>query len=328
MKPATRNLLSGLTALAGLAGLIWLVLVFGRLPNWVSDRYIVHVDLPTAAGLAASSRVKLNGIDIGYIETIALKDDPTLGVKLTCSIDPQYRIPVNVRAKVATGIFGGSAVLSFVTTESPEGESQYLARDGTAHISGDTSSMAQRFEKMFSKRLEAFDELASTYTDLGRRLRELLDEQDLAAVDAGELSPNLYTVIARADANLADLRQTIAAISELVTDETLRADVRATAANARQLTDSARRFTDSAQSQFEQLARRYIDLADQLSVTLEQVDAMVTRASSGQGTVGKMLNDPSLYNSLEDAAGRLGLALRELQLLLEKWKAEGLPVQF
>jgi hypothetical protein len=41
-----------------------------------------------------------------------------------------------------------------------------------------------------------------------------------------------------------------------------------------------------------------------------------------------MLNNPDLYNALEDAATRLDHALRDVQLFLQKVSAEGLPVNF
>ena len=41
-----------------------------------------------------------------------------------------------------------------------------------------------------------------------------------------------------------------------------------------------------------------------------------------------MLNSPDLYLSLPDAAIRLERALTDLQLLVQKIRAEGLPIDF
>jgi hypothetical protein len=69
-------------------------------------------------------------------------------------------------------------------------------------------------------------------------------------------------------------------------------------------------------------------VADSLSATLEDVRRLTRLASEGQGTVAQMLNNPDLYNSMTDAAQRLERALTEAQLLIEKYKAEGVPIHF
>ena len=55
---------------------------------------------------------------------------------------------------------------------------------------------------------------------------------------------------------------------------------------------------------------------------------LAAKASDGKGAMGKLLNDPALYDNLNDTAERIGQTADELKLLIEKWKAEGLPVQF
>jgi hypothetical protein len=44
--------------------------------------------------------------------------------------------------------------------------------------------------------------------------------------------------------------------------------------------------------------------------------------------VGKLLQDPKLYNNLNDAAVRLGQAIDEVKNLLEKVRKEGLPLKY
>lgn len=60
----------------------------------------------------------------------------------------------------------------------------------------------------------------------------------------------------------------------------------------------------------------------------DQLDAILARLSSGEGTLGRLLNDPRLYNDMSDAAQRLTLTLRDLQTLVRKVKEEGLELKF
>ena len=50
--------------------------------------------------------------------------------------------------------------------------------------------------------------------------------------------------------------------------------------------------------------------------------------NSGQGTVGRLMNDPKLYDEMTEAAQRLTITLRDLQALVRRVKEEGLELKF
>ncbi|MEY2716247.1 MAG: hypothetical protein RIT24_2590, partial [Planctomycetota bacterium] len=55
---------------------------------------------------------------------------------------------------------------------------------------------------------------------------------------------------------------------------------------------------------------------------------LMVAARSGKGTVGRLMQDPQLYENLTDTARRAEEAVAKLNLLLDKIRAEGLGVQF
>ena len=54
---------------------------------------------------------------------------------------------------------------------------------------------------------------------------------------------------------------------------------------------------------------------------------MLVAARTGDGTVGRLMKDPALYEGLTDAAKRLDEALAKMNLLLDKIRAEGINVE-
>jgi hypothetical protein len=76
------------------------------------------------------------------------------------------------------------------------------------------------------------------------------------------------------------------------------------------------------------LVNRLLPVADEAARTIEDVRRLTRAAIDGDGTVALLLRNPDLYLSLDDAAQRLELAAREVQLLAEKLKKEGLPIGF
>ena len=336
MTERTRNMVVGTTLLAALIALGFLIVLFDEVPAALSNTYVVHVDLTNANGLSSGSRVTLNGLDIGFVEAMRIKDNPAEGVEADCRISGRFDIPTNVEVLALASPFGGGGLLDFVVRgEALEGAPAYLPRDGSMRLTGRPTSLGIRLERIAERidthlraQLERFgamaDEitvLARQYTEVGRKVETLIEPRDPAEVDRGDATANLHSAIVRADAGLKEMRELLAGAQAIVNDPTFQSDVKATAANARAL-------TESANEQLDTLARKFTDVADELSVSLDHINALLTDVRAGKGTVGKLMQQDELYNALDDAAKRLSDALREFQLMLQKWSAEGVPVQF
>ena len=115
-------------------------------------------------------------------------------------------------------------------------------------------------------------------------------------------------------------------------DDQLRGDARLAVHNANvlieQATETMVQFADLAgriQTDSESVSRHLAPVLDELASTLEEVHGLIARAAEGQGTIAQLLNNPDLYVSLTDAALRLERTLRDVQLLVEKVRSDGLP---
>jgi uncharacterized protein YukE len=92
--------------------------------------------------------------------------------------------------------------------------------------------------------------------------------------------------------------------------------------------DEFKRVAQSIETDSHAVATRLNPALDELARTLEEARGTFRRANQGEGTVAQLLNNPDLYRSLEDAAQRLDLVLREAQLALQKVKAEGVRIRW
>lgn len=62
-----------------------------------------------------------------------------------------------------------------------------------------------------------------------------------------------------------------------------------------------------------EIVERGADMVQNLGVLSDQIGRIVSKVEKGQGTLGKLLNDPSLYNHLNDTAGRLNTIATSVQ---------------
>jgi len=320
-----------------------LLMLFGYVPKLLETGYVVRVELEHAGGLSKGSVARLSGIRIGRITSIELTTAPKVGVMAVIMIDEGIRIPQDVQVKVAAPIFTGSSSLAFNIPAEAEREPSIgmLPTDGSVVLQGEVPELVSEFAgalrtafegsvesikaelveplDQFDRIEENFNTLSQHWIEVGQRLEDLLEDRSLDEVDAKQVKGNLTTVLKRMDQRLAQMKDTLTEARQWIKHTT--DEVHDTAAEIKSTAGT------TAQS-VEQLTRRYVALADGLSKAIGDIQKLAFKASQGQGAVGKLLNDPVLYDSLNDSAERIGQAADEFRLLIEKWKAEGLPVQF
>ncbi len=339
MRQPVRNFLVGTTSIVALLGFASLLLLFGELDRFIRPRYVLTIHTDHAAGLRPGSSVELNGVPIGVVDKVVVQDSASNPVKVTTLISRDIQIPAGARPFAATSLLGGASILQMEAAPLPV-DTGYLPNDGSASI---TSSIPFRMVEQITAELDSrmtpvmeallkFDELSQTYITLGESLNELVRPQGEDTLSAGE-QPNLHTAVARVNDVLETARQALELSRDWLDDEQMRSDARTAVSKASTLIDKTSetmdRFTQlagSLESDSDQLVKRLLPVADEMAATLEEVRRVTSLASEGDGSVALFLNNPDLYNSLDDAAIRLDKTLKELTLFIQKAKAEGLPI--
>jgi ABC-type transporter Mla subunit MlaD len=258
-------------------------------------------------------------------------------------ISEEIDVPVDAEPFSVTPIIGGSARLQLQAPVVRPGQATpMLAKDGTARITGPirgglldaiSKQLDARMEPI-NRALENFNTLSATYTDLGRNLNDLLATQSPEVI-AGGAPPNIKTAVTKLNSALDDIHAALDLAKDWLGDEQIRADARTSVEKARTLIENATAavekyatLAESLQSDSQQMVHKLLPLADQLAATLEDVNRLTHAASRGEGTVGQLMTNPDLYNSLNDAALRLERTLVEVQLLIQKFKKEGVPINW
>ena len=354
MKEQTRNTIVGLTAVVGIVGFLGLMLLFGYLPTWLERGYEVRVSLANASGLTDGSRVKLSGIDIGRVIRVDLQQPSRPGVVVTTLIREDVLVPRAVRVEAESPLLGGSPTLAFdVSKLTPEQTADLLPTDGTAEIEGEALTLVsqfagelqaaiteptQQFQQMverFDKIGDSFERLSEEWRQVGSNLNQLTDARGVEDVDSGQVTGNLTTVLARTDQRLAEIHGIIQGVDRWVNNPELSENVQAAVVNVRDLTERFKQSVDGADGliaesrlHLDRLTKRYIAVADDVSAAVGSLRQAIDKTHTTNGTIGKLLNDHTLYDNLNDSFKRLQKAMTEFQLLIQKWKEEGLPIQF
>ncbi|MGP1272482.1 MAG: MlaD family protein [Phycisphaerales bacterium] len=315
MKPTSRDAMIGLTTIGGLLVLAWMLLRFGELAGVGQTFKTFSLRVESARGVSQVSPVTFNGVRVGDVTAIRLAEDGSGDALIDLRVREETRIPTDFRVFLDAS-FVGEAVVDLIgrptnDAEVVRGEGEvYTVELGslTAGLTEELSSRLDSFERTASK----VEELAETYTDVGRRLAVVLDSDEPGDRDLRSTLERIEAVLSQAEswldegALLADVREAIdrfEASAEAIGDETR----------------ALRERTETT-----------LDAADRALVSLDEAGShmteLVTRINRGEGTLGQLATNPDLFNSLTATVEQLQALLKEARLLVEKYRDEGVTV--
>ena len=254
--------------------------------NILKSDNIYYVYYDDVSGLQKSSRVNLRGVEVGNVREITLMQD---NVKVEIAIASEYAemIPDNSVAEIASaGLMGGMEIYIV------QGDSKKAMPDGGT-FKGEV-------------RTDMISMLAGKGSDLLDGLNTTVDNVNTLLADnsegIGQLVANLESVTSSIDAVLAASSGDIkGAISDLHAFTTT-------------LTENSGRI----EAMLANLETFSGDLADadivnQLKATVDSLNSVLASVQNSEGSVGKLLYDSELYNSLTTASDNLGLLLEDVK---------------
>ncbi|CAN5644091.1 MlaD family protein [soil metagenome] len=268
------EVLVGIIVTAGLivaiAGTVWLS------RGGLERGYPLYAKFSWGEGLKRGQPVLLSGVTAGYVDKVEFI--PTGGVLATLRMTGGYRVPKGSRASVIpAGFFGDKAVALVPERPNPvthaEGDTLPVAPSppGVDQLAARADSIAgsvQAITREFERELvlgRGLAELRATLAGTNRLVSQL---SQIAAAQSRQL-----------DATMASLRGAAAAIDPAKVDSTLR-NLQAASANA-------------------------VELSSELTRTSEQLSLTLAKLESGEGTAGRLLNDPALYNDVRRLVTRV-----------------------
>lgn len=345
MSPNVRNFVVGFVSIIGLVAFAILLMLFGELDEIRTPRYEITVYMNNAGGLRDGSTVELDGVPIGRIDSITLDPRPErleFPVRVVAKIGHDVRIPTSAEGAVETQLIAGAAIMQLRTISPPPGVVlSFHPTDGSALLLIEHKPLLEQLVTELDSRTEpliqamqAIEALSETYIEVGNNLNTLLRPQGPESLAEGEL-PNLHAAVVRFHDIIDDTQAALQLAQDWLGDEQLRQEVHTAVTKASRLIDDASdtmarigQFTTQLEGRTDELAERLIPLADEMALIFEQVRLITHAAAEGDGTIGHLLNNPDLYNNLNDSAIRFERALREVQLFMQKVSAEGLPIRW
>jgi hypothetical protein len=360
MNPARQNIIVGIFAMAGIAILCVLIMMFSDVLTWATrNAYPVLIKFDEGTtGVREGASVTFYGKRIGQTLSIDFINPnmPAHGVYVRIMVEGRYTLPQNARAEVLTSMMGFGRPALQIVVDDVVPVSETIARDGTGEIPGRIipvldQVVPKEFQQTVDTATARIGELAKELTPVANDLHNLITIRTMEQVDADPMqrvTANLYTAVQRLD-------QTLKAFNAVLADPKSQENLIASIDNLRHITDTSRvtaerlqRFSieaeqfmgdarvvtarlnqtlDTIDSTVSSSGRKFATVADAAAQALREIDRSFALMNEGQGTAGLFLRDNRLYESMVLTAERLARAIEEFRDLLVLWKKGDIRVR-
>ena len=340
MSERRRNIAVGITVIVALALLGSLILIFAGLPSMFTGGYEVRILLDASYDLASGDPVYMSGIRVGTITEVGFADpaQPGGGVMVIAKIDDEIRLPGNLKPVVYTRGFTGKGYLQ-LNTEGPypvdaEGRLvQFIAKGSKTPIQGEGRGSGLIPDD--------FRQAIKNVADLAQNLNRLVSPPTTASAPGTGPATASAPAEVSLTGTITRLNRALDSITEVTGDPQNQENIRTMLANLstasaqaaeamtslKAFAEQARTTTASTSGHIDQLMGQLITDAQGLSTMLATINKAAIKLDQGQGTAGKLLNDPQLYNNLTEATGQLNRLVAQMQLLIESWQKEGIELK-
>ena len=252
--------------------------------NVLLTNNIYYVYYDDVSGLQESSEVKLRGVKVGNVTDIVLERDRVL-VELAVETKYEDMIPSNSIAEMgAAGLMGGVEIV-------------IKQGDSAEPIANDAFLEGRVKPDMIGMLADGGSALIEELNATVESLHTMLDGNSEAITS---LVANLESVTATIDKVLTS-GQIQGALNNLssFTDTLAENEARI---------DSMLANLDNFTGELAEA-----DVVSKLTTTVESLNGVLAEINNQEGTVGKLLNDSELYDSLNTAGNNLGLLLEDLK---------------
>jgi phospholipid/cholesterol/gamma-HCH transport system substrate-binding protein len=257
-------------------------------------------------GLDVSSPVIINGFKIGIVKSIELESNGSgrLVVEVVLN-NADVAVPKDSQLKIYDSDFFGGKAIQIVM-----GDSSVMANSRDTLIAtvekGLAETLKNEIDPIKQKSTQIFQSVDSVLATLQRTLNN----------SGAEGLPSLFSSLQR---TMNNLEATSANLNVLIANNGGR--VSEIISNAQSLTNTLKANND----RIDQAIKNITQFTDTLSrirltTTLYKVDqamghfeSVMTKVNSGQGTLGKLVNNDSLHNELVNATHSLDLLLDDMR---------------
>ncbi len=300
----------------GILAIIGIVLlVFGY--NFLKGSSIITkgsfytIEYSYIPGLKKGDPIQINGYEIGRVTDIVLRD-PKLGtIEVLVNVTEDVAIPVNSKATIKSADLLGEKHIDLRL-----GDSQQVFKDGD-HFIGDIEA-------------DLTNQIKEELKPLTEKVQSMIVSVDtaitvLSSIFTPSFKDNFETSVRNIKLALENFNNSARMLDEMLAKqqpeiEGIIGDVASITGNVQKNEASLNAIIQNLESLTDSLSTiDWKGITTDIDQAVQSLNGILETVESGDGTLGKLVNDEALYNSLAEIAKSLEIISNEIQVTPGKY---------
>lgn len=290
----SREIKTGIVSVAIIAIFIWGYNYLKGQNLFEASSRTFYIEYDNIRGLNKASTVSINGLQVGRVSDITFNPDPDKRGMLVVKIlvEDDFEFSKNSVVKIySTGIIGGESLAIIPNYEGdPAVSGDYL----TGEVESDIfTSVGQSLNPLKTKVERVIIEADSLLI----ALNDVLDEKT---------RNSFKRTIQGFETTVSSMNSTLNSLNQLIDSSSV--TLNATLENTKTVTDNFAKVSDTL------VNANLGETVKTLQATLNNVNGLLAGLEAGKGTIGKLMQNDSLYVNLTNASKEMEELLREMKL--------------
>ena len=253
-----------------------------------------YASYTNVAGLAQSAPVTLNGYKVGLVRDVAYEYDNPGHVRVELSLDRQLRLPEGTAAAIVPDMLGTS------TIELRMGTSPNYIEVGQKLQAIEGSGLMDKVST----------ELMPTIIQIAPHIDSLV-----VALTAIAADPALKSSVRRLDVIMANLEKSTTQLDRAMgAMPSIMNNANATMANVKEISANISQVSQALAVLSDDLKKMPLDSTlNHLNNITANLDEATEKLNSSNSSLGLLLNDPGLYNNINNSAAHIDSILIDLK---------------
>jgi phospholipid/cholesterol/gamma-HCH transport system substrate-binding protein len=307
-----RNVVVGVVVLVGLGMLAWMILQFANKAAsfFLTTGTRITLTTPRAEGIADGSPVTYKGVNVGRVTGVrrVLSDGGREDIIIDALINADPPLPANLHGRIKqTSLLGGSSMIAL------EPDLAAMTRPGASQnvgFLGAGANLQADFVPDVTSLTDSVQSLSDSAQTMINSINKIVGDQKVAD---------------DIRASLANARQTLENANKVSARlDKLGASFEKTADSAQATMGEVQITVKDARGEIKRMSDNLNQRLGQIAEALQKIQSVTQKIDQGQGTAGKLVNDPKLYDALSDTAAELKLTVKDLRRLIQQWEQEGI----
>ncbi len=302
----------GIVVICAVAAFVWGI-NFLKGSNLFSNKFELYAVYPKIENLIPANPVLVNGYKIGQVSTISLiphGHDQYVLIKF--SITEDIKIPTNTVARAISADLLGSKAIEFVL-----GDSKDYFKNGDTLIKAETErGLKESFNAQLAPIQAKAEKLIGSVDSVMSVVNAILNAKTRKNIDES------FEGVRRA---ILTLEQTAYKMDDLIGSEKVK--ISSVLSNLNSITSNLSKngqkidnIISNVSNMTDSLAKAQIkDAIANADKSMKELSVMLAKINEGQGTLGKLAKNDSLYNNLNKSTADLDKLLNDLRINPERY---------